>query len=491
MKEQFFPLMNSRFLRIIKVLLTKPADPSTAEGRSQERYRRAAWTTLVMVAARLSNILIGLITVPMTLKYLGEDLFGIWTVLTSIIGFLSFYDFGIGVGLRNMLIECVGKDDYEKPRELIGNALFVLIILASLMVVLVYTVAPFISWGAVIKCKNPASVPQILPALQAVISMFAIGLPISQLLNIANAYQRGYWGYLCFLLGRVFSFTFILWCIKTGQPLSVLAGGYVGIPFMVTLIGWVVFFIAAPTLRPWPVRPDWKLIQSLFSIGFFVLIHHLSFALINTSAIMLIGNTIGASSAIPYSVTSQLLGAANLLTASMMLGISVAVGEAWYRNEYEWIKKTMRRMEGTVLVCSVAPLLFFLFVGQPIVLWWTKSPAAVPTFSLLLACVLMAAASTFGSIYSNCLMAMNHVRFIALTKLVAGIVVVIAGYTAGVLTQSPTYIASIQFLIGLLIPALLFWRKIKRLLGRSVESPLGSHSLEHVSSKNCATPSCE
>lgn len=457
-------LMKSKIYQFVRVLFARSNDATTLGGRSHERYRRAALTTAVMITARISNILIGLITVPIILKYLGEDLFGIWAVLISIIGILSFYDFGIGVGLRNLLIECVGRDDNEKPRELISNALLVLVILAVLMIVLVYTIAPLFSWGSIIKCQNPASVPEILPALQAVVSMFALGLPIVQFQNIASAYQRGYWGYLCFFIGRIVSFLFILWCVSAEQPLWILAGGYVGLPFFVTLVGWVIFLFVAPSLRPWPLRPNWALIKKLFDIGFFVLIHHLSFAMINTSAIMLIANTINAASVIPYSVTNQLLGASNIITASLMLGVSVAVGEAWYRQEHGWIKKTIRRSEITVLVCGIAPLVFFVLFGQTIILWWTKSPAAVPSFSLLLVCSLLAAASSVGSIYSNCLMAMNYVRFIALVKFSAGVVVVFGGYIAGVLSQSPTSIAALQFFIGAFIPALFFWWKMKKLL---------------------------
>lgn len=460
-------LTKTRLYQIIRLLFSRPNNCSTVEGRSQERYRRAMLTTLVMVAARVSNILTGLITVPITLKYLGEDLFGIWMVLTSVVAFLSFSDFGIGVGLRNLLIECAGKDDLESPRKLIGNALLVLATLAVLLILLAFTVFPHLSWGELIKCKNPASVPQILPAVQAMVVMFAFGLPVTQLQNIANAYQRGYWGYLCFLVGRIFGFLFVLWCVWAKQPLWLLAGGYIGIPFFVTLIGWVIFLIAVPALRPWPVRPEWALMHSLFGIGIFVLIHNLSQALINASPILLIANTINAANAIPYSVTQRLLGVSSVITMSLMGGISVAVGEAWHRREYRWIQKTIRRSEIAVFFSGVVPLVIFIFAGRVIILWWTKSPVAVPSFFLLLACTLFACAISIGSVYSNCLIAMNYVRFIAVTRFAAGIVVLLGGYVTGVVSQSSTYIAFLQFFFGALIPNLLIWWKMKRVLLRS------------------------
>jgi len=454
----------ARVMSFIRILFTKTANTSTPEGRGQERYRHAAWTTLVMLAARVSNIITGVLSVPITLHYLGQDLYGIWMALTGFIAFLSFYDFGIGTGLRNLLIECVAKDDSEQPKQLIGTALLVLSGLAVIMIAVAFFVLPYLPWAELIKCKDPASAPHILPAAQAVLIMFAVGLPITQLQNIANAYQRGYWGYLCFLVGRIMGFIFVIWCVQARQPLWMLAGGYVGIPFLITLVGWVFFFVKVPLLRPWPFWFELGTVRRLFGIGVYVLVHHLSYALINTSGLLLITGTIGASSAVPYSVTQQMLGVSNVFVGSLLVSISAAIGEAWHRQEYDWIQMTLHKMEKTVVVLGAIPLFFLLLTGQYIVLWWTKTPAAVPAFSLLLACILVTCFSLAGDIYSNSLIAMNYVRFIALTKLFAGFAVVAGGLVAGGYFKSPSFIVFVQFFAGSFIPAVLFRIKMKRLL---------------------------
>lgn len=456
--------MLNKIKNMIKLLLTKPGDPSSESGRSLLRYQRAALTSIVMMAGRVVNILTGLLTVPITLAYLGEDLFGIWMVVTSVFGFLSFSDFGIGVGLRNTLIECLGKNDDVTPRKLIGNALFLLTGLAFLMAGIVFLIFPMLPWGDLIKCKNPASVPHILPAMQSVILMLAFGLPVSQLLNISSAYQRGYWGYLCYFIGRILGFLFVIWCVASKKPLWLLAGGYVGFPHFVMLIGWIVFFKLFPFLRPWPVKLEKELVTRLFGIGFFVLLHHLSYALINTSAIIIIANTISAASSIPYSITQKLLGVSNVITASLFLGLSVAVGEAWHRKDFGWVRKTVRRTEKLTFLIGVLPLFVLLFFGRSIILYWTKSPLSVPSFQLLLICVLLSCALMIGGIYANNLMAMNYVRFVALVKFTAGIIVFYSGYMAGKLTQSPSLIAAIQLVFGALAPMFFFYWKMNSLL---------------------------
>ncbi|MGI6790319.1 lipopolysaccharide biosynthesis protein [Aminivibrio sp.] len=466
---------------MIKLLLTKPGDPLSESGRSMLRYQRAALTSFVMMAGRVVNILTGLLTVPITLNYLGEDLFGIWMVITGIVEFLSFSDFGIGIGLRNTLIECVGKDDTENPKKLIGNALFFLLTIAFFIILIAIFAFPFVPWEQFIKCKNPDSVPQILPTMQSVFCMFALGLPVAQLINISSAYQRGYWGYLCYFLGRVIGFFFVIWCVFTEQPLWLLAGGYLGFPHFTTLVGWGIYFKLVPFLRPWPFKADKQIIHRLFGIGFFVLLYHVSYAMIRASAVIIIANTINAASAVPYAITQKLLGVAGILTMSVLAGLSVAIGEAWHRKDTEWIKKTIRRSERITFFFGLLPLVVLMIVGRPLILFWTSSSESVPSFSLLLMCVLLSGGGMVGSIYSNGLMAMNFVRLVALTRCFFGIIVFFGGYYLGQLSQSPEIITFLQFFAGALIPAIIFRLKLNGLI-EPVAKPIFNqiiHSLKY------------
>lgn len=419
------------------------------------------------MTARVTNILTGLLTVPITLNYLGEDLFGVWMALSSVVSFLSFYDFGIGTGLRNMLIECVGKENSVLPRRLIANSLIVLTVLAGLLILAVFAIAPLLPWSELIRCKNPASEPQILPTAQAVVSMFAIGLPITQLQNIASAYQRGYWGHLCFLLGRVLGFLFVVWCVITRQPLWFLAGGYVGCPFLITLLGWGLFLYAAPSLRPWPFSLDSQLLRGLFRVGGYVLVHHLSYAFINTSVVVLIANTINATVSVPYSLAQRLFGVASVVTSSLIMSLSVAAGEAWHRNDINWIKNATRRAEKVAILAGVLPAVALLLAGQTIIFWWTGKPDVVPSMLLMLALCIMACTAAFGDVYSNYLMAMNYVRFVAMVRLGGGVVVLTSGYYVGLLSRSPAAIAFLQAGFGVLVPTFFFWRRMSQLMNSS------------------------
>jgi hypothetical protein len=62
----------------------RPFDISNEGGRSNERYRRVALTTIASIIAKAIALLTGLISVPLTFRYLGAERYGIWMVLVSI-----------------------------------------------------------------------------------------------------------------------------------------------------------------------------------------------------------------------------------------------------------------------------------------------------------------------------------------------------------------------------------------------------------------------
>lgn len=442
--------------RLSQALWTTSHTGTAEEIRSKKRYQRGLWTTAAVMSFRVATLLTGILTVPLTLKYLGADLFGVWMVLTSIVEFATFYDFGLGVGLRNMLIECDSRKDHFHARMIIVNAMTAICALAALLVLATLFLAPMLPWDVLIKCNSPEAREQILPGVRAVMIAFAISLPATQLLNVTVAYQRGYLGYGCYLVGRLIGFGFIVICVVYKLPFWLLAGGYIAIPNFALLIGWLVFIVKVPVLRPWGVMPSLGVIRQLFTIGIWVVVHQLSFTLTNASIVILIGNTIGASATVPYSVTQKLLSVLSIFPQAFRTGIYAAMGEAWHSGDKQWMKKNIHKTFWLLMVTTWLPIIPIVLAGRFIITHWTRSPEALPSLVLLVACGFSIGASVASSIYGGFVLAINHVRFAALVKLAAGLVVVSFGFCLGKSTQSVAAIVFAQFVFGLAIPAMIY-----------------------------------
>jgi len=80
---------------------------------------------------------VGLVTsfliVPITLDYLDKEQYGIWMTLSSILLWFSFFDVGLGNGMRNYLAQAIAENDYEKGRSHLTTTLVILVFIALLL----------------------------------------------------------------------------------------------------------------------------------------------------------------------------------------------------------------------------------------------------------------------------------------------------------------------------------------------------------------------
>ena len=75
------------------------------------------------------SIAISLVLVPITINYINPTQYGIWLTLSSIVGWLAFFDIGFGNGLRNRFAEAIAKGEHELARIYLSTTYAILSII--------------------------------------------------------------------------------------------------------------------------------------------------------------------------------------------------------------------------------------------------------------------------------------------------------------------------------------------------------------------------
>lgn len=83
----------------------------------QERYRRAALTSIMNLISQVVQVATGLISVPLALGYVGVERFGIWMALLTGLMFITFADFGVGLGAQDRISKLVGVGSLGLARQ--------------------------------------------------------------------------------------------------------------------------------------------------------------------------------------------------------------------------------------------------------------------------------------------------------------------------------------------------------------------------------------
>ena len=62
---------------------------------------------------KTTNLLLTFVYTPLLLNYLGDEKYGLWSILLSVITWINYCDVGIGHGLRNVPIKRFSFDMEE------------------------------------------------------------------------------------------------------------------------------------------------------------------------------------------------------------------------------------------------------------------------------------------------------------------------------------------------------------------------------------------
>ena len=402
--------MFTRAKKLLKLVLSPQPDISTPAGRSQDRYRRAAHSALAAVAARAVSISTGLIVVPLTLGYLGQERFGLWMVITSFGSFLMFMDLGLGVGLQNALAKCHGQDDHENPGGYVASGLATIFIIFFGLAAVAIFILPLLPLQELLKVKDAVATEELLPTAQVMLVTFGLGLPAGLIQRIFNAHQQGYWGNLQLACGNILGLLGVLLCVHFKLGLPILAGSLLGARFSVVILGGVVLFVRTPWLRPQSRLITMDKIRTIIGVGIMALGTQIAAALKNIAPPLLIANRFGAAAVTPFAVTFRLAFAAASLFSMVSIPLWPAYSEADTRGDWAWIRRTVKRTVRLWAWVSIPAFVLFALLGQWIIRIWTHSPEAVPNLSLLLACCIWGVVETWSVIQATALNGLNHLK---------------------------------------------------------------------------------
>jgi O-antigen/teichoic acid export membrane protein len=98
------------------------------------------------------NVVIGFLLTPVMLTYLGEQRFGIWTLVSSLVGYYGLLDFGVGAAVFRYVPLFHGQGDRHKVSAVVSTSLAFYTGLSLAMVVvtqgLAVPIARFFGGGA-------------------------------------------------------------------------------------------------------------------------------------------------------------------------------------------------------------------------------------------------------------------------------------------------------------------------------------------------------
>ena len=370
--------------RIRRLLLPPDQESLNDETRGAERNRRAALTGGVATIARAVQVGSSLITVPLTLKYLGNERFGLWMTISSVLVMAAFADFGIGNGVLNTVAKAFGRDDKEAIRKAVSSGFAVLNTIAVLLMVSFFAIYRFVNWADFFRVVSPQARSEAGPALAVFATCFALNISMDVVQRVQLGMQQGYRYSLWQLCGSIAGFIGVLAGIWFHVRLPMLVVAIAGAPIFATTLNAIHFFgFVRPDLRPMRKFVAANVISEIAKLGgvFFVLqiVVAISFSADN----LIIARTLGAVNVPEYSIPQRMFALITMMSGMLVAPLWPAYSEAVSRGHMDWVRRTLGRSLLLVLVLTSTASITLLILAHRLIYWWVGSRIH-PPFLLLL-----------------------------------------------------------------------------------------------------------
>jgi len=389
-------------------------ETDTEAGRSQERHRHIAWTTVTAAAAKGVALAAMLISVPLTLGYLGPERFGLWMTVAAVIAMLGFADFGLGNGILNTVSHASGRNDNETIHKSVSNAIIMLTSVGALILVLFLIVYQHVPWPAVFNVKTEKAAIESGAVVFVLVVCFVVTLPLSATHKIQLGLQQGYWGNLWEAVGSVIGLLGIVVAISLDAGLPWIALSMAGAPLIFRAVNTLVFFGRQKImLRPRFGHFDFSVIRRLLRTGLLFFVLQLAIIVGFQSDNIIIARILGVEAVAGYDVALKLSTMPAVFIGFMVVAQWPAYGEAMTRGDSAWIRRTFTRTIRLSLLFAVPCAAILLLWGDTLIRIWA-GPEVVPSTTLLIGISVWSVLMVLGTVIAALLNGLHVVKFQAI-----------------------------------------------------------------------------
>jgi O-antigen/teichoic acid export membrane protein len=325
--------------------------------------------------------------VPLTLHYLDKERYGIWLTMASIVGWFSFFDVGIGNGLRNKLSEALAKGDTPLAKVYVSTSYACVGGIFLSLMLLFWVVSPFLNWAGILNTSRGLA-GELQRMMLVVFSLFCLQFILNLIGNILFAHQEPALTNLINPLGNVLSLIVIyILTLTTHGSLFWVSVVFSASPVLILLIFNVLFLgwkyrAIAPGIRYVRFRHS----KDLFGLGLQFFIIQVAFIVMYSSANILLIKWFGPTEVTIYNIAYKYFTIALMINGIITATYWSAFTDAYVRQEFTWIRNTIRRMEKVTYLLMGMVVVSTVLANKMIGLWLHNS-VQVPLSMQVILCV--------------------------------------------------------------------------------------------------------
>ena len=341
--------------------------------KGHDRTVKAKKNIFASVFIRGASIIIGFLMVRITLNYLDETKYGIWLTVASITAWISFFNIGLGGGLKNRLAIAFAKEDFELGKTYVSTTYAILTIIISVVAISFFIGNSFIDWAKLL--NTDAKFADELGSLVLIVfGFFFLSFVLNLIEIVLKADQRPALADAFNPIGKFLSLLLVYALIKlsTTNDGSIVYLGWIlsAVPVLVLIIVSMYFYRndykkIAPSIK----YVNFFYAKDLLNLGVKFFFISISMVIMFQTSNIIISHYFGPAEVTPYNIANKLFSLIIMLFTIFASPFQVAFTEAWVKEDIVWVKKTILGLFKMWLGLVVLALLLY-FISDTFFNFW-------------------------------------------------------------------------------------------------------------------------
>lgn len=391
------------------------------EQRISSRTRRLLEGAISGIVSKGMVLAANAVTIPITIRYLGAESFGIWITISTILSMLLVLDLGVANSLTNFTSQAYATGDQEQASTYSSTAFAILSAVSILLALIAWLVWPYFNWQNLFHLSSSSEVPTVSRAVAAALGIFLVGLPAGLAPKILGGYQELRTANLFTAAGSILNLAAVIALVHLHAGLVALvtasSAALVGINLLA--LAWIWTF-HKPWLMPKARHIKQHAARSLMQTGTEFFLLQIAGLVVFNSDNLVVTHYAGPSQVASYSIAWRLVGYAAVIQTMIVPALWPAFSEAFARNDLSWIRDTFRRTMAITMGTAFVFALLFAIAGRTIIRLWAGH-AAVPSQTLMLLMCVWILLSTYMNNTATVLVAAGRTRVQAWCSIAAAI----------------------------------------------------------------------
>lgn len=358
--------------------------------------------------------------IPLMIKFLGVEQYGIWSTLLSMFSWIVLFDIGIGNGLRNKISESLAKDTKQEARNYISAAYMVLGLISIALLTVFFLVSSFIPWQSVFN-TSIVSHQELKYVMNIVVFFLILNFWFSLINQVFNGLQKTSLVVFHQFLSNLFSLISVSILYKFfDSSLLKLSFVYGASLLLSSIILTIWFYSKERELIPQLKKYSKQYIKSITSLSFKFFIIQIAFVVLFTTDKILITQLFGPEYVTSYDVVFKLFSVITIGYGLIAAPLWSAYADAFHKRDTAWMKKSIFG-QLKVYVCILFITWGLVLLTPSIISLWISENLSIEN-SLVLSMAGFILISTWNNIFATFVNAINELTIQIYTSLIAIII---------------------------------------------------------------------